>query len=286
MDLSTLVHTPTDRLLSPPATPKASMSDMSSSCSVSSGEMLPETPPPHLPSPKGFGTRASRPKVFAFHRERHHALGLSSPLPSFTLPPTTSISPAITTITLHRPSSSLTIKKPTPIRQHTVKKSPSLPPSPTPSVTVNRKRSASNCSASKEVKKSKTDAAAAYDRVDLSVPDHEVFAEGWMPDMGVFDKKPGVRVIWKGSPLNVQNMPYYERLHPGEVTIASTLRLNPEQYLKCKRTLVLAAQAAHCSQSPFRKSDAQKLCRIDVNKVSTLWSVFGRLGWLGPDWPN
>lgn len=89
-----------------------------------------------------------------------------------------------------------------------------------------------------------------------------------------------------GTPLVIDHMRYFEKLHPGEAAIASTLRLTPEQYLKCKRTLILAAQEFAKRSTPFRKSDAQKLCRIDVNKVSTLWQVFGRLGWLGDKWPN
>ncbi|KAG0190264.1 hypothetical protein DFQ28_002271 [Apophysomyces sp. BC1034] len=112
-------------------------------------------------------------------------------------------------------------------------------------------------------KKAKTSAAAAYDQVDVTVDDSLVFEEAWVPSVQVFEKRPGVRIVWK-------------------VSIASTLRLTPEQYLKCKRTLVLAAQESAKASRAFRKSDAQKLCRIDVNKVSLLWSVFNRLGWLGP----
>jgi hypothetical protein len=87
---------------------------------------------------------------------------------------------------------------------------------------------------------------------------------------------------YKGSPLAIDNLPFYEFLHPGEVHIASTLRLTPEQYLKCRRSLILAAQEFDKLHIPFRKSDAQKCVRIDVNKTSTLWSVFSRLGWLTP----
>lgn len=81
-------------------------------------------------------------------------------------------------------------------------------------------------------------------------------------------------------------MPYFEKLHPGEATIASTLRLTPEQYLKCKWALVLAAKEAHETNQLFRKSEAQKVCCIDVNKTSVLWHAFGKLGWLGKRWPQ
>lgn len=81
-------------------------------------------------------------------------------------------------------------------------------------------------------------------------------------------------------------MPYFEKLHSGEATIAATLRLTPEQYLKCKWALVLAAKDAYENNTPFRKSEAQKVCCIDVNKTSVLWNAFGKLGWLGSNWPQ
>lgn len=81
-------------------------------------------------------------------------------------------------------------------------------------------------------------------------------------------------------------MPYFDKLHAGEVTIAATLRLTPEQYLKCKWALVLAAKDAYETNALFRKSEAQKVCCIDVNKTSVLWNAFGKLGWLGSNWPQ
>ncbi|KAI7864757.1 Homeodomain-like protein [Spinellus fusiger] len=135
-------------------------------------------------------------------------------------------------------------------------------------------------------KKSKTDAAIVYDQVDINADEAGIYDIEWIPHMEVFNRKSHIRVTWKGSPSNISDLPFYEKLHPGEVHIASTLRLTPEQYLRCKRVLILGAQEASKKNSSFRKSDAQRVCRIDVNKASTLWSVFGRLGWLGPKWPH
>jgi hypothetical protein len=150
-------------------------------------------------------------------------------------------------------------------------------------VTQNQPTFSALLNTERNVKKSKTDAAAAYDKVDITMSDETIFQDSeWIPDMGAFDTVPAVRVIWKGSPLAIDNLPFYEFLHPGEVHIASTLRLTPEQYLKCRRSLILAAQEFDKLHIPFRKSDAQKCVRIDVNKTSTLWSVFSRLGWLTP----
>ncbi|KAI9323830.1 hypothetical protein BX666DRAFT_1890808 [Dichotomocladium elegans] len=138
-------------------------------------------------------------------------------------------------------------------------------------------------SADRHMKKAKTEAAAAYDTIAIHEPESLVFDPEWIPRMDAFTERP-LRVVWKGTPLNIEKYEYYDKLHPGEVAIASTLRLLPEQYIRCKRVLVLAAQEAAKENTPFRKSEAQKLCRIDVNKVSTLWSTFGKLGWLGPRW--
>ncbi|KAG0005941.1 hypothetical protein BGZ79_000049 [Entomortierella chlamydospora] len=105
------------------------------------------------------------------------------------------------------------------------------------------------------------------------------------PDVGpisLLDVKQPPMVVWKGQPLSVAGKPGYELLHPHEARIASTLRLSPAQYLNCKQTLILASRAylANPDGKQFRKSDAQKLCRIDVNKTSRLWEVFAKIGWL------
>ncbi|SAM04971.1 hypothetical protein [Absidia glauca] len=123
-----------------------------------------------------------------------------------------------------------------------------------------------------------------YDQVDLSTNDHDVYAPSWLPLWESHDssKKATIRVVWKGSPLCINALPYYDSLHANERSIASTLRLTPEQYLKCKRAMILSAQVFYDHGLPFRKSDAQKVCRIDVNKTSSLWGVFNRLGWLLP----
>ncbi|KAI9253168.1 hypothetical protein BY458DRAFT_493276 [Sporodiniella umbellata] len=130
--------------------------------------------------------------------------------------------------------------------------------------------------------KSKTESAIFYDTMDLALPDEQYILPQWMPNMNAFEQRSHVRAIWKGTPLDVSNMPYYGQLHHGEVNIASVLRLSPEQYLKCRRSLILAAQQFDKSQMKFRKSDAQKCVRIDVNKTSSLWCVFNALGWFKP----
>ncbi|KAG0298118.1 hypothetical protein BGZ96_002610 [Linnemannia gamsii] len=105
------------------------------------------------------------------------------------------------------------------------------------------------------------------------------------PDVGpvsVLDHQSLPKIIWKGYPLNISGKIGFELLHPYEVHIASTLRLSPAQYLACKRTLILASRKylSVPNGKQFKKSDAQKLCRIDVNKTSRLWEIFAKVGWL------
>ncbi|KAK3844951.1 MAG: hypothetical protein J3R72DRAFT_59380 [Linnemannia gamsii] len=105
------------------------------------------------------------------------------------------------------------------------------------------------------------------------------------PDIGpvsVLDHQLLPKIIWKGYPLNISGKPGVEYLHHYEAHIASTLRLSPAQYLNCKRTLIVASRQylAVPNGKQFKKSDAQKLCRIDVNKTSRLWEIFAKVGWL------
>ncbi|KAI8097232.1 Homeodomain-like protein [Halteromyces radiatus] len=167
---------------------------------------------------------------------------------------------------------------------------PLTSPSPSPTSTISSVSTSSSSSSSSSTttspltdigNKPKAD-TFFYDHINLSVQDHDIFDPAWIPLWESFDNRPSIRVIWKGSPLSIQHLPYYQQLHTNEQSIASTLRLTPEQYLKCKRALILSAKVFHQHGLPFRKSDAQKVCRIDVNKTSCLWGAFNRLGWFYP----
>nr|CAG8440868.1 497_t:CDS:2 [Entrophospora candida] len=87
-------------------------------------------------------------------------------------------------------------------------------------------------------------------------------------------------IIWKGQPLSITHLPHHDALHPKEAFVASALRLTPVQYLTAKHTLVSAAQRYTQRNFPFKKSDAQKLLRIDVNKASKLWEFFRQVEWI------
>jgi hypothetical protein len=92
-----------------------------------------------------------------------------------------------------------------------------------------------------------------------------------------------MKVEWKGQPMDLKNDPLVEKLHPAEVTLASILRLPCNLYLDSKRRLFAEKVARLRRGLPFRRTDAQKSCRIDVNKASRLFAAFEKIGWLEDD---
>jgi hypothetical protein len=60
-----------------------------------------------------------------------------------------------------------------------------------------------------------------------------------------------------------RDAPGYDKLTAEEVTICSTLRILPDQYLHIKETILVQVE----KRGPFKKRDAKSWFRIDVNKV-------------------
>ncbi|KAI9492776.1 hypothetical protein BDB00DRAFT_764882 [Zychaea mexicana] len=122
-----------------------------------------------------------------------------------------------------------------------------------------------------------------FDNIDIDAQDHEFYPQGWLPLTDRLDHVP-VDINWKGKPLKLDaNDPYYGRLHHTEADVISHMRLSPQLYLRCKRAIIMAAREFSMLGLEFRKSDAQKVCRIDVNKSSRLWAAFNAYGWLKPN---
>lgn len=107
-----------------------------------------------------------------------------------------------------------------------------------------------------------------------SVPDY-------CPDLSTLpNNNRCLKVEWKGQPMSLVNDPLYDKLHPAEVLLASILRLPCNLYLDSKRRLFQEKVARLRKNLPFRRTDAQKSCRIDVNKASRLFASFEKIGWL------
>lgn len=91
-----------------------------------------------------------------------------------------------------------------------------------------------------------------------------------------------LKADWKGTALDLSNDPHLHLLHPSEVGLASTLRLSCASYLTSKRRIFQDKVERAKLHKEFRKTDAQKACRIDVNKASKLWAAYEKVGWLDP----
>ncbi|CAN6674734.1 hypothetical protein TRVA0_063S00144 [Trichomonascus vanleenenianus] len=89
-----------------------------------------------------------------------------------------------------------------------------------------------------------------------------------------------LKAEWKGAPMDLSSDPDAHKLHPAELHLASTLRLPVQLYLDSKKRLF--AEKVHRLKNglPFRRTDSQKACRIDVNKASRLFTAFEKVGWL------
>ncbi|KAG4302211.1 hypothetical protein PCK1_001483 [Pneumocystis canis] len=85
-----------------------------------------------------------------------------------------------------------------------------------------------------------------------------------------------LRAEWKGIPLDLSNDPHVDQLHPAEVYLASQLRLPAMVYLDNKRRIFAEYHARKEAGLGFRRTDAQRCARIDVNKASRLWQAFER----------
>lgn len=110
-----------------------------------------------------------------------------------------------------------------------------------------------------------------------SVPDYS-------PDVSLLpNNNKCLKVEWKGQPMSLADDPLVDKLHPAEVTLASILRLPCNLYLDSKRRLFAEKVSRMKKGLPFRRTDAQKSCRIDVNKASRLFAAFEKIGWLKDD---
>ncbi|ODV95319.1 hypothetical protein PACTADRAFT_50056 [Pachysolen tannophilus NRRL Y-2460] len=107
-----------------------------------------------------------------------------------------------------------------------------------------------------------------------SIPDYS-------PDISTLpNNSKCLKTEWKGQPMNLSYDPLISKLHPAEVTLASILRLPCSIYLDSKRRLFAEKVSRLRKHLPFRRTDAQKACKIDVNKASRLFASFEKVGWL------
>lgn len=112
--------------------------------------------------------------------------------------------------------------------------------------------------------------------IDELIPDYSPDPEATLPK----GNNRSLKIEWKGQPMDLKSDPQVLKLHPAEVVLASTLRLPANVYLDSKRRLFFEKVNRMRQNMPFRRTDAQKACRIDVNKASRLFAAFEKVGWL------
>lgn len=82
-----------------------------------------------------------------------------------------------------------------------------------------------------------------------------------------------------GAPIDVTFYPGSDLLTDEEFEVCCVLRLTPQQYFASRKTLV----ENHRRIGFYRKSAAQKMLKIDVNKTGKLYDFFQENRWLPKD---
>ena len=116
--------------------------------------------------------------------------------------------------------------------------------------------------------------------IDESIPDYSPDVTTTLPP----NNSKCLKIEWKGQPMDLSNDPNLNKLtHPAEILLASILRLPVAVYLDSKRRLFYEKVSRLRQGKGFRRTDAQKACRIDVNKASRLFAAFEKVGWLNDE---
>ncbi|KAK3646550.1 hypothetical protein LTR56_000454 [Elasticomyces elasticus] len=108
--------------------------------------------------------------------------------------------------------------------------------------------------------------------------------DDFCPPTSVLSSSNRLKAIWGTGGLPIENETDYNELHPMEVDLVATLRLKPVQYLANKRRIFAGKVNALKENKDFRKTNAQNVCNIDVNKTSRIFEAFKDVGWLDRKW--
>ncbi|KAI5952766.1 hypothetical protein KGF54_003633 [Candida jiufengensis] len=117
--------------------------------------------------------------------------------------------------------------------------------------------------------------------IDESIPDYSPNAFETLPT----NNAKCLKIEWKGQPMDLSQDPNLNKfkLHQGEILLASILRLPLAVYMDSKRRFFFEKVSKIKLGKQFRRTDAQKACRIDVNKASRLFAAFEKVGWLNDE---
>lgn len=98
------------------------------------------------------------------------------------------------------------------------------------------------------------------------------------------DTPNSLKVEWRGNALDLSKDSYRHLLHPDELQLAASLRLDCATYLTSKRRIFEARLKFYDMEKAFRKTHAQQACKIDVNKASKLHQAYEKVGWFDNKW--
>jgi hypothetical protein len=129
-------------------------------------------------------------------------------------------------------------------------------------------------------------AAAAANKMDYeSLPDYSP-PLSTLPDNNKC-LKPELRgSLANSGPLDLSHDPLSSMLHPAELYLASALRLPCATYLRVKRLIFRELVRFARNGAEFKKTHCQQTCGIDVNKASSIWKAYNKVGWLDPKHVN
>ncbi|KAJ1819423.1 hypothetical protein LPJ56_003650 [Coemansia sp. RSA 2599] len=114
-----------------------------------------------------------------------------------------------------------------------------------------------------------------------NIPSYERMGQTYTGDVTLIKPPNNAKstVKWtKAEPIDIKDRPLADKLAAAERHCCSVLRILPEQYIAIKQTLLREGRSR--PPGTFKKRDAQRLCRIDVNKTSKIYEWFVNIGWL------
>ncbi|KAJ2363680.1 hypothetical protein IW150_006671, partial [Coemansia sp. RSA 2607] len=113
-----------------------------------------------------------------------------------------------------------------------------------------------------------------------NIPSYERNGQVLIDDVSVITPPAAKSTVkWtKAEPIDISDRPLADKLAAAERHCCSVLRILPEQYIAIKQTLLREGKTR--PPGTFKKRDAQRLCRIDVNKTSKIYEWYVAIGWL------
>lgn len=109
----------------------------------------------------------------------------------------------------------------------------------------------------------------------MAIPDYT-------PPAHLLPKHGFPKPLTSGKPKDLSHDPNRNLLNDHEIYLASQFRFTCAAYICVKRKIFRGKVEALEKGKGFLRTDAQKVCNVDVNKGSQLWASFDKVGWFEP----